>query len=399
MTVFPNDDQLSSLRARILPNDSDTKPSDLPDRGLVRREVYPWNRFEPDRYSSQFITLANESMSRLAPSLEVRATELVDLRSDDPASRTKQLGVFARRDLPPGARIFAESSLVAAAASADDPFCDACCAPVSEPSPAHERCPDCDSVFCSARCSEASGAYHGAVCGADVGPSARGAPAADAADALYARLLLRCLAIAAGSGRHPLEARPLALVCGDFDPAPRPPRAGDPAPADAFRGRPRTLPFSFRANVLLPVNALEKMGVDVFASPLSQTWVANTLYAKIRATASARQDERGRPAVGAVHPLWCLANHSCDPNVAWEWRDGSMTFTVRGRRVRWAGREEPAEAGIKSGEEILSHYCDIDLPVKERREWAAGALGGHCRCERCVWESHHEGYAQSGGSQ
>jgi hypothetical protein len=87
--------------------------------------------------------------------------------------------------------------------------------------------------------------------------------------------------------------------------------------------------------------------------------------------------------------LWCLANHGCDPNVAWEWSDGSMKFTVREKRVKWAGKECAREAGIKKDEEILSHYCDVDLPVKERREWAAGALGGHCRCERCVWESVH----------
>jgi hypothetical protein len=230
------------------------------------------------------------------------------------------------------------------------------------------------------------------VCGVDIDSFARNAPAEDAADALYARLVLRCLAIAAGSNKHPLEAQPLALICGDFDPMPPPPRAEDgPPPAtDPFRGHPRTLPFSFRTNVLLPVNALEKMDVNIFTSPLSQTWVVNTLYAKIRATASARQDARGRPAVGAVHPLWCLANHSCDPNIAWEWKDGSMKFLAREKRVRWAGKEQAAKAGIKKGQEILSHYCDIDLPVKERREWAAGALGGHCRCERCAWESGEE---------
>lgn len=44
-------------------------------------------------------------------------------------------------------------------------------------------------------------------------------------------------------------------------------------------------------------------------------------------------------------------------------------------------------AGIKAGEEILSHYCDIQLPVGERRGWAAGALGGMCRCVRCEWEA------------
>ena len=52
------------------------------------------------------------------------------------------------------------------------------------------------------------------------------------------------------------------------------------------------------------------------------------------------------------------------------------------------GREEEEwKGGLAPGEEVLNHYCDIDLPVHARREWAVGALGGWCLCGRCVWES------------
>ena len=44
------------------------------------------------------------------------------------------------------------------------------------------------------------------------------------------------------------------------------------------------------------------------------------------------------------------------------------------------------QGGIRSGEEVLNHYCDPELDVKQRREWAVGALGGMCVCERCIWE-------------
>lgn len=82
--------------------------------------------------------------------------------------------------------------------------------------------------------------------------------------------------------------------------------------------------------------------------------------------------------------MWCLANHSCDPNVAWEW-NGSMRFWAREQLVDYQ-RQKPREPGLKKGEEVFSHYCDIRLPVQERREWAVGALGGFCMCPRCVWE-------------
>ena len=129
------------------------------------------------------------------------------------------------------------------------------------------------------------------------------------------------------------------------------------------------------------------MEINIFEnSDRFNTWVFNTLYAKFRGTASARQGLDGKPEVGAVHPMWCLANHSCDPNVTWEW-SGHINFTVREKRAKWAGKDNVKEPGIRKGEEVLSHYCDVDLPVQERREWAVGALGGLCACERCRWEA------------
>ncbi len=146
--------------------------------------------------------------------------------------------------------------------------------------------------------------------------------------------------------------------------------------------------------------------------------------AKYRGVASAKMNPRtGMPEVCAVHWRWCLANHSCAPNVRWEWpasksneaskevrseegeeeeekeeeekeeeEGGCMALVVRGgdEVVQW-GPRRTREGGIKKGQEILNHYCDVDLPVEARREWAAGALGGVCVCERCVWEDAGEG--------
>jgi hypothetical protein len=111
-------------------------------------------------------------------------------------------------------------------------------------------------------------------------------------------------------------------------------------------------------------------------------WVINTLYAKFRGTASARKNPRdGRPDMAAVHPFWCLANHDCDPNVSWEW-GGRMMLTAREQRVL-----EGRVGGLRKGEEVLSHYCDVSLPVQQRREWASGSLGGWCTCGRCRAEA------------
>lgn len=67
-----------------------------------------------------------------------------------------------------------------------------------------------------------------------------------------------------------------------------------------------------------------------------------------------------------------------------------MRFWARETRVQWKGKTSQERPGLAEGEEIFSHYCDIRLPVKERREWAMGALGGECVCPRCQWEEAEE---------
>lgn len=318
--------------------------------------------------------------------------------------------------------ILDEKSLLTANARLHDSYCDACSAPLPDLRDSSQAsqcafCEDCDDiVFCSQDCHDlALEAYHPALCGNDVEAIAKDAPAAEAADALYSLLLLRALAMAETQDLHPLDLKELKYIWGDYhiSSSSSSPEVANIAltssplgpTRDAFGGAPRTLPFSFSANVLMPLHMLEKMDVNIFSTASRyEFWVFNTLYAKFRGTASARQGRDGKPDVGAVHPLWCLANHSCDPNVKWEWQ-GNMRFWAREERVAWKGKEEAEmdkgqgedanvaaaagrrQPGLRKGDEVLSHYCDIDLPVKERREWASGALGGMCLCERCIWEA------------
>lgn len=381
---------------------------DLPDKSLVRRELYPWNDHEPDRTSSESLHLLNEQMGNVAPKLEVCATELPVLTSRGDSNGTgtstvKQLGVFATSDIQPGETVLEERSLLTANSRLHDAFCDACSLALpnirsTKASPAEIEaaskmvyCPDCDdTVFCSQECLDlASSSYHPAVCSTDVEAVAKDVSSAEAADALYALLLLRAIAMAETQSVHPLDLPEVKYIWGDYQDAPVA-QLNDGRCEDIFANTPRTLPFSFRYNILLPLHMLEKMDVNVFTTARYDTWVLNTLYAKFRGTASARQGPDGRPEVGAVHPMWCLANHSCDPNVGWEW-GGSIRFWAREERVLWEGGGERKTPGLKKGEEVFNHYCDVELPVKERREWAAGALGGMCMCERCVWEDAHEG--------
>jgi hypothetical protein len=309
-------------------------------------------------------------------------------------STLKQLGLFAKRDILAGEVVLHETSLLTATRRLNDAFCDACSAALPSLQELSDlgddstvvSCPDCDEIiFCTQNCLDlAQASYHPAVCGADISSISKDAPTEDMADALYSLLLLRALAMAVTQDVHPLELAEVKYIWGDYNN--NRVDAESLTSKDPFHGFPRTLPFSFRLNILLPIHMLEKMDVNIFTtSHLYSPWVTNTLYAKFRGTASARQGLDGKPEVSAVHPLWCLANHSCDPNVSWE-KQGSIKFWARKEMVKWKGKDTTATTGIKKGEELMSHYCDIQLPVKERREWAVGALGGDCRCDRCLWE-------------
>ncbi|KAJ4317121.1 hypothetical protein N0V84_007505 [Fusarium piperis] len=374
-------------RRRLRRDDVDIDYPNLPDGGLVRREVYPWNDHEPDRFSAESLTDLNEHLSQMAPKCAVEVATLPILLEG--ASSTddyeiiptcKQLGVFAKEDIAPGEVVLREYSLLTANNRLKDSICDACSSDLpplgSENEPV--SCDECyDTVYCTQYChDQAMERYHPAVCEKDVDAIAKDPDAFEADETLYLLLLSRVLAIAAHEEVHPLDVREVKYIWGDFVPT----RTNDIDVSPNAGPPPEwTLPFSFKYSIETPLHVLEKMDIDIYASLAEyDLWVLNTLYAKFRGTASARKNPRdGRPDVAAVHPYWCLANHDCDPNVTWEW-GGRMVLEARRERVL-----DGRPGGIKRGEEILNHYCDVNLSVQQRREWARGSLGGWCMCKRC----------------
>ncbi|KAL8942592.1 MAG: hypothetical protein Q9216_001574 [Gyalolechia sp. 2 TL-2023] len=407
LRAAPDDPSFLSLRAAVLERDPDRNGSnynpktDLPEQGYIRRELYPWNDHEPDRFSEDSLRTLNEDMKRVAPKCEIRAVSLPLLENKDtpkdpskPSPTIRQLGIFATEDIDPGETVLQETSLLAANNRLYDPLCDACSAPLPPISASETPLPACsecdDIVFCSQSCHDAAmSLYHPAVCGKpDLEAVAKDPSPLAATNALYLVLLGRTFALSETQTVHPLDLAETKYLWGDF--------AAPPLSRALFDSSPsaRKLPFTFEDNILAPLHLFEKMDINIFtALPATDTWVISTLFAKFRGVASARMSPRtGMPEVCAVHSMWSLANHSCAPNVKWEWA-GSMKLTARGGEdvVKWGGmKEAEREGGIRKGEEVLSHYCDIELGVDKRREWAEGALGGTCICQRCMWEKREE---------
>ncbi|KAG4440217.1 hypothetical protein IFR05_004296 [Cadophora sp. M221] len=400
LTAAPKDEELlqakeyieNMAKRRLKVEEVDI--NELPDQGLVRREIYPWNDHEPNRFSPETLDFLNGQLAQIAPNVEVRVTELPTLLEfagntiDGSGSlpTNKQLGLFAKVDIQPGDTILNEYSLLAANNRLKESLCDACSLelPPLTPDSKVVGCPECDDImFCDEYClSRAQEEYHPAVCDKDIDTIAKDPDPKEKPFALYLLLLSRALAMAETQEVHPLELKEVKYIWGDFL----------PSAANAVSLSPNappppvwTLPFSFQYNIAGPLHLLEKMDIDIFSTLATyDLWILNTLYSKFRGTASARVNKRnGHPEVAAVHPLWCLANHDCNPNVQWEW-EGRMWLWCRGKRIGGL------PGGVKEGEEILNHYCDIDLTVQDRREWAQGSLGGWCMCERCRTEAAEE---------
>jgi SET domain len=401
LAIAPSDEELllaqeyiQKLGRRRLKVDSEELDiSNYPDEGLVRREVYPWNNHEPDRFSQETLDFLNAELGAVAPKCVVRVTELPTLLESESNTddygiipTNKQLGLFAKEDITPGELVLDEYSILSGNNRLKASLCDACSSVLPELGAEHQAipCPECDdTMFCSERCYEqAMTNYHPAVCEKDLDTVSKDPLPNETSEALYLLLLARALAMSITRNIHPLNLKEVKYIWGDFLPS-----STNAVPLSPYAGPPPiwTLPFSFATNVSGPLHILGKMDIDIFASLATHDlWIFNTLYAKFRGTASARisaLQRTGGPEVAAVHPLWCLANHDCDPNVKWEW-GGRMHFYARKKRIR--DSEAP---GIRAGEEVLSHYCDIDLPVHKRREWARGSLGGWCMCGRCRSEA------------
>ncbi|KAF9874089.1 WD and tetratricopeptide repeat protein [Colletotrichum karsti] len=362
-------------------------PNVLPEWGMVRREVYPWNDHEPDRYGPETLHYLNKGLSEVAPKCEVRVSKLPVLHDEsdgtDDEETNEQLGLFAKVDIAPGDTVLEEYSLLTANNRHKDPVCDACSSelPPLDADPPAVKCEECyDTVFCTQFCHDmAQEHYHPAVCETTLDDINKDPEAGEADETLYLLLLVRSLALAEHQGVHPLDLPQVKYIWGDFVPShfnnidisPRPTPPPD-----------WTLRFSFKYNVEQPLHILDKMDVDIYAELARyDLWVFNTLYSKFRGTASSHKNPRtGRPEVAAVHPFWCIANHDCNPNVTWDW----------GGRVKLRAIEEKImgdKPGVAAGEEILNHYIDIRLPVKDRRGWMMGCLGGACMCSRCQTEA------------
>ena len=139
--------------------------------------------------------------------------------------------------------------------------------------------------------------------------------------------------------------------------------------------------FSLATDIIQPFEMLEKLNVDIYANHDYDTWVIQTIQARIR------NNMRGYLTPGrshaAINPLYTFFNHSCRPNVTYEHNGKRSSSTLRMKTKR----------KVKAGKELFCSYIsedDLKRSVAERQELLRSWLGGNCRCTRCKKEEEEE---------
>lgn len=133
------------------------------------------------------------------------------------------------------------------------------------------------------------------------------------------------------------------------------------------RQEPRS--FQVDTDLEIPTEALQKFGVDIFADHRYDTWVLFTLSARLR------NNCWSNPINAAISPIFCMFNHSCEPNVKWA---PSRNHCIM---------EMHADRDIVAGEQLFIEYDAYHSiePLKARRERLNKWID-QCMCPRCVRE-------------
>lgn len=114
---------------------------------------------------------------------------------------------------------------------------------------------------------------------------------------------------------------------------------------------------------------LQTLGVDVFKDMRFDSWALQTLILRIENNKD--ENKEGEVMFTAIHPLFCMFNHDCDPSARWTgYHQGGPVSVV-------------AKRDIKEGEEISVTYI-TEMPLeKDRRPRLMAQIGTVCGCARC----------------
>jgi hypothetical protein len=216
--------------------------------GLIRCRQYPWVTPELLGRSLELIPACNMALKPSSNYIKMRQSSVANSATSARIVGTKCSRHFATRTINRGEQIMNTPTALGVFNRQETTQCYDCSALLKLPYTFNlARCSK--MRFCSAECrSIAEGNYRKTMCGEDFGTIYKSAEiAVDGGDpAILALFWLLMLAYFVQKGGHPLQTPRMARLQVEYD--------GD-----------RKLSWSFRANVVVPLQALKTFGIDIYA--------------------------------------------------------------------------------------------------------------------------------------
>lgn len=386
--------------------------------GIVQFRRYPFMAPEHVHRNAQLISSANAQLLKMGAPCVIRESNF-GISSSPPVPPSKGLGgwksvkaflgfssesqsdtfgVFALSDIRKGDIIFKDHTTWGASNfPAVFPFktdggqtipmtrCDNCCGVTTPWNKGTYQPTCCKTTYCSNDCLEtAKKTYHQVICGKDFSwlfdtPKPGTKPGREAKPDLSdldGQLWLRILATCVQSGLHPLEHPSIASLTPNYE------------MANGDGGRR----WALASHVDVPQRILTSLGVDIFKDLRYDTWVLQTIWARLINNQRGNMEKMVQPIVmRSINPLYSFINHSCEPNAVAESLDGTYAWQTA-PAFKSSSLAVIARRDIRAGEEItISYIGENDLP-REQRNFLLRAnwLPGDCRCTRCTRESQKE---------
>jgi len=225
--------------------------------------------------------------------------------------------------------------------------------------PTHSTC--CSTVYCHLNCQEiALASYHKVLCGQNFDWLYQEGAKKPGHLGLNGPMWLRILAACIQSDCHPLDHPSIANLSPLYD--------------DYSRL------WSLSNNIVTPIKILRQLGIDVYSDMRYDTWVLQTVWARVINNQQGDLDEREWHLRG-INQFYSFFNHSCEPNTGWS-TPASATCVNGMTKVMFAQRD------IRKGEELCGTYLSemrLRQSKTERSRMLCSWIGidETCGCSRC----------------